>query len=141
ENLVAKNQNKTTIIAIHHPLMSNGSHGGEYSLKGHLFPIGHNVPLPVLGTVMNVIRRTSGIFIEDLQNKKYNQMAQRIKVLLADKANIIVVSGHDHSLQYIEKDGVKQVISGSGSKKDGARAINNRDFSYGDNGYAQIRVH
>ena len=32
-------QNRTTIIAIHHPLMSNGTHGGEFSLQKHLFPL------------------------------------------------------------------------------------------------------
>ncbi len=141
ENLIAKNQNKTTLIAIHHPLMSNGAHGGEFSVIRHLFPVEHNIPLPILGTVMNLVRRTSGMFIEDLQNKRYNQMAQRIRTMIADKANIVVVSGHDHSLQYIEKEGVRQIISGAGSKKEAARAINDRDFSYGDHGYAELKVH
>ena len=140
ENLITKNQNKTTIIAMHHPLLSHGEHGGEFTFARHIFPLHNNIPLPIVGTVMNVLRRTSGVFIEDMQNKKYNGMIQRIHALIADKANIILVSGHDHSLQYIEKDGMRQIISGAGSKNDGARAINERDFSYGNLGYAKVDV-
>src|SRR5690606_33500073 len=39
------------------------------------------------------------------------------------------------------KNGMRQIISGSGSKNDGARAINQRDFSYGNLGYAKVDVH
>lgn len=141
QNLITKNQNKTTFIAMHHPLLSYGEHGGEFTLTRHLFPLHNNVPLPILGTVMNVLRRTSGVFVEDIQNKKYNGLIQRIHALIADKDNIVIVSGHDHSLQYIEKNGMRQIISGSGSKNDGARAINQRDFSYGNLGYAKVDVH
>jgi hypothetical protein len=44
---------------------------------------------------------------------------------------VIVVSGHDHNLQFIDKDNIKQIISGAGSKSTAARAINPNDFSYG----------
>jgi hypothetical protein len=40
---------------------------------------------------------------------------------------VIVVSGHDHNLQFIDKDNIKQIISGAGSKST-ARAINPNDF-------------
>lgn len=140
ENLITKNQNKTTFIAMHHPMLSHGEHGGQFTLKRNIFPLHNKVPLPVLGSVMNILRRTSGVFVEDIQNKKYNGMIQRIHALIADKANIVLVSGHDHSLQYIEKDGMRQIISGAGSKRDGARAINDRDFSYGNLGYVKVDV-
>jgi hypothetical protein len=42
---------------------------------------------------------------------------------------VIVVSGHDHNS--IDKDNIKQIISGAGSKSTAARAINLNDFSYG----------
>lgn len=140
ENLITKNQNKTTFITMHHPILSHGEHGGEFTFKRHIFPLHNNVPLPILGTVLNVLRRTSGVFIEDLQNKKYNGFIQRIQTLISDKENVVVLSAHDHSLQYIEHNGVRQIISGAGAKNDGARAINKRDFSYGNVGYAQVDV-
>jgi hypothetical protein len=50
---------------------------------------------------------------------------------LQSQDNVIVVSGHDHNLQFIDKDNIKQIISGAGSKSTAARAINPNDFSYG----------
>ena len=139
ESEINKNQKKTTIIAMHHPLMSNGPHGGQFSLEKQIFPI-KRVPLPIIGSVINLLRKTTGVSPEDLQNKKYNAFVKRVKTLIQDKRNIVVVSGHDHNMQYIDKDGIKQVVSGSGSKTEAARAINPNDFSVGKNGYAVLDV-
>lgn len=137
---INKNQNKTTIIAMHHPLMSNGPHGGQFSLEKQLFPI-KRIPLPVIGSVINLLRKTTGASPADLQNKKYNAFARRIRAMIQDKRNVIVVSGHEHNLQYIDNLGIKQVVSGAGSKAEAARAINANDFSFGRGGYAVINVH
>ena len=140
ENKLNDFQNKTVIIALHHPLMTNGLHGGEFSLKKQLFPLESKIPLPVIGSLINLVRKTSGIIPQDIQNKEYNAFVKRIKTLIQDKSNIVVVSGHDHNLQYIDKDNIKQIISGAGSKEEAARAINKNDFSYGHNGYAVLQV-
>lgn len=139
EGEINKNQKKTTIIAMHHPLMSNGPHGGQFSLEKQIFPV-KRVPLPVIGSVINLLRKTTGASPEDLQNKKYNAFIKRVKTLIQDKSNVIVVSGHEHNLQYIDNQGIKQVVSGSGSKTEAARAINPNDFSFGGNGYAVLDV-
>ena len=140
ESEINKNQKKTTIIAIHHPLMSNGTHGGQFSLRKQIFPLESDIPLPVIGTMINFLRKTSGISPQDIQNKKYNTLVKRIKTLIQDKSNIVVVSGHEHNLQYVDNDNVKQIISGAGSKEEAARAINKNDFSFGHNGYAVLQV-
>jgi hypothetical protein len=49
-----------------------------------------------------------------------------------------LVSGHDHNLQYIEKDNLRQIISGAEIKSEAA--VNPNDFSYG-NGYTQLSVY
>src|SRR6218665_941494 len=140
ESEINKSQRKTTIIATHHPLMSNGTHGGQFSLEKQLFPLESKIPLPVIGTLINILRKTSGISPQDLQNKKYNASLKRVKTLIQDKSNVVVVSGHDHNLQYIDNDNIKQIISGSGSKTEAARAVHDNDFSYGNNGYATLQV-
>lgn len=137
---INKNQKKTTLIAMHHPLMSNGPHGGQFSFKKQIFPFQSKIPMPVIGTLINVLRKTTGASPEDLQNKKYNTFVKRIKTLIQDKQNIVVVSGHEHSLQYIDNDNIKQIISGSGSKEEAARAINPNDFSFGHNGFSVLQV-
>jgi len=39
ESLLKKNENKTVLISLHHPMFSNGSHGGQFSLKQQLYPV------------------------------------------------------------------------------------------------------
>ncbi|MBG6187356.1 metallophosphoesterase [Flavobacterium sp. CAN_S2] len=141
ENLLIKNQEKTVVLALHHPLMSNGSHGGQFSVEKQLFPLEQKIPLPILGSVANFLRKTSGVSPQDIQNKQYTLFIKRVKTLLQNQDNVIVVSGHDHNLQYIEKDNIKQIISGAGSKSEAAKAIFPNDFSYGRNGYATLAVY
>jgi predicted phosphodiesterase len=138
EVLLYKNQEKTVLLAMHHPLMSNGTHGGQFSLEKQLFPLQQKIPLPVVGSVFNFIRKTSGISPQDLQNKQYSVFIKRIKTLLQSQNNVIVVAGHEHNLQYIEKDNIKQIVSGAGSKSEAAKAVYPNDFSYGGKGFATI---
>ena len=141
ENVLNKNQDKTILVALHHPLMSNGTHGGQFSAEKQLFPLEQKIPLPVIGSLFNLLRKTSGISPQDIQNKQYTIYAKRIKTLLQKQKNVIVVSGHDHNLQYISKENIQQIISGAGSKSEAARAINENDFSYGGNGYATLTMY
>jgi len=140
ESILNKNQEKTVVLAIHHPLMSNGTHGGQFSLKKQLFPLEKKIPLPVIGSFINLVRKTSGISPQDIQNKQYTIYTKRIKALLRGQKNVIVVSGHDHNLQFINNENINQIISGAGSKSEAARAIYPNDFSYGGNGYATLTL-
>jgi predicted phosphohydrolase len=139
--ILNKNQDKTIIIAMHHPLMSNGSQGGQYAVEKELFPLEQKIPLPVIGSFINLIRKTSGISSQDIQNKVYSNFTKRIKTLLQSQRNVIVVSGHDHSLQYLNKNNIRQIISGAGSKSAAAKAVSPTDFSYGGNGYATLTLY
>lgn len=141
ESLLNKNQEKTVVLAIHHPLLSNGTHGGQFSLEKQLFPLEQKIPLPIIGSFINLVRKTSGVSPQDIQNKQYTIYAKRIKTLLQKQKNVIVVSGHDHNLQYVSKENIQQIISGAGSKSEAARAINPYDFSYGGNGYAVLTMY
>ncbi|WP_418263454.1 metallophosphoesterase [Flavobacterium faecale] len=141
ESLLNKNKDKTIVIAIHHPLMTNGSHGGQFSWKKQLFPLEQKIPLPVLGSLANLIRKTSGASPQDIQNKQYSKLVNRIKTLIQGQDNIVVVSGHDHNLQYIEHNNIKQIISGAGSKEEAAKAVFPKDFSYGQKGFAVLNIY
>jgi hypothetical protein len=112
---------------MHHPLMSNGSHGGQFSIEKQIFPLEQKIPLPVIGSFINLLRKRQGQSSR-YQNKQYTAYVKRIKTLLQSQDNVIVVSGHDHNLQFIDKDNIKQIISGAGSKSTAARAINQMIF-------------
>jgi hypothetical protein len=134
ESEIKKARGKTTIVALHHPMYSNGSHGGQYSFASHMKPI------PVLGTLKNVIRKTGGIITVDMQNKLYQEFRERIITLSLENDKTIFVSGHDHNLQYIVKDNLPQIVSGAGSKVTATRNVGNGQFSYGSPGYARLDV-
>jgi len=118
---------------MHHPMFTNGPHGGQYDAKSHLKPI------PVLGTLKNVLRKTSGVSPADLQNKRYNAFKKRIVTLAQENKKALFVSGHEHSLQYLVRDNLPQIVSGSGSKSTATRNVNDV-FSSSDNGYARFDV-
>ena len=140
ESQLNKFQNRTTVLVTHHPLITNGSHGGKYSVKQQLFPFDNYFPLPVVGSLLNLIRATSGLSPQDLQNSFYRDFASRISTLIQDRSNVIVVSGHDHNLQYLEQNNLKQIISGSASKQQAAKKSGPNDFSYGRKGYAVLEI-
>ncbi|WP_412986670.1 metallophosphoesterase [Pontimicrobium sp. IMCC45349] len=140
ESLLKKNRSKTTIVALHHPMFTNGTHGGQYGMEQHLFPTGGKVPLPVLGSLATFIRKTGGVSTTDNQNKKYREFQKRMVTLSQENENVIFVSGHDHNLQYIVEDNLPQIISGSGSKTNPTRNVDGGQFSYGTQGYARLDV-
>ena len=140
ESLIKKNRGKTTIVALHHPIFTNGTHGGQYALEQHIFPTGGSFPIPILGSVATLIRKTGGVTNTDNQNKKYIELQKRIVTLSQENDKVIFVSGHDHNLQYIVEDNLPQIISGSGSKINPTRNVGNGKFSYGTNGYARLDV-
>ncbi len=140
ETLLNKFQNRTTFVVLHHPLATNSVHGGKFSLVDHLFPFEAAVPLPVIGSVLNLIRATGGLSEQDLQNVNYRDFASRISTLLQERDNVVLVSGHDQNLQYLEKDNLQQIISGSISKSKPAKTSGPNDFSFGGEGFATIDV-
>ncbi len=134
ESLIKKSRGKTTVIALHHPLFTNGPHGGQFSVKQHLKPI------PILGTFKNVLRETSGGANVDVTGKRYSTLRKRIVALSQENDKVIFVSGHEHSLQYLVQDNLPQIVSGSGSKTSATRNSGAGQFSYGALGYARLDV-
>lgn len=138
ERLIKKNTLKTTIVAIHHPMFSYGPHGGQYSLKAQIYPTGGTIPLPILGSVFNVLRKTSGLSTQDMINPYYRDLRKRLLTITQKYENIIFVSGHEHNLQYIVNNKIPQIVSGSGSKISPARVIEGSQFSAGCLGYTKF---
>jgi hypothetical protein len=135
ETLIKRNDDKTTIIAMHHPIYSNGSHGGEFTVKQQLKPV------PILGSLISLVRKTGGVSPQDLQNKRYLEFKNRIVSLAQHNSKIIFVSGHEHNLQYIKKNNLSQIISGSGAKTTASKIKSNTSFAYNNLGYAKLIIY
>lgn len=142
EDILHQHENKRIVIAMYHPLQSNGATGGEYGLYKHIFPFNNKlIPLPIVGSFINVLRKTSGVFDQDLHNKQYNSLASRMRTILSNKENVVVVGAHDASLQYVHRNGVHQVISGALKSSEPARARGQKDYSFGGPGWAVVEVY
>ena len=135
EGLIKKARGKTTIVALHHPMFTYGPHGGKYSFTSHM------KPTPILGSLKNLIRKTSGISNADLQNKFYDELKKHIVTIAQENEKTILVSGHEHSLQYIVKDNLPQIVSGSGSKTSETKLTGKAKFTYGAEGFAKLTVY
>ena len=128
---VALHKDKQIVVAMHHPLYSQGSHGGHYSLNHHLFPLTSLVkwvylPLPVLGSLYYYLR--SGIGNRQ-DVKKYHSLRDSLIKDLDYGGDLIFLAGHEHCLQYIKVDGNHYLTSGSGSKT--TALANSTDLMYG----------
>ena len=140
ENEIKKNQQKTILIVMHHPMFTNGVHGGKFALDKHFYPSQQKIPLPILASLVTQIRTQGGVSKQDRFNEKYNELMKRLRVLSQGKNKIIFASGHEHGLQYIEHEEVKQIVSGSGSKSSYAYLGNDGLFSSDYEGFAELTV-
>ncbi|THD69737.1 phosphoesterase [Robertkochia marina] len=142
ESMLKKQEGKTVIIAIHHPIDTYGSHGGYFAAEKHLFPFQKKIPLPGIASLIALVRQNGGVSTQDLQNTYYRDFTNRIKTMLREApVKAVFVSGHEHTLQYIDGGFYKQVVSGSGSKTSAARLTNDAVFTYGKQGFAVLEVY
>lgn len=136
------NRRKNVVVALHHPLYSNGVHGGQFTFNDHLFPLraidkGLWVPLPILGSIYPLLRGTvaSAQDIPHPVNRKYRN------TLISTAQNFgsfIFASGHEHALEYFENDNQHYIVSGSGAKKSPVKLGNGALFAYGNYGYSKL---
>ncbi len=141
EGAIKKNRDKTTIIALHHPMFTYGVHGGEFSMRQQLYPSSKKVPLPIFGTLINMLRKTTGASTTDIQNKRYKEFRKRMITLAQYSEKVVFASGHEHTLQYIVEQNTPQIVSGSGAKKGATRLLGGSKFSTGSKGYAVLQVY
>ena len=138
---IKQNADKTILLATHHPMFSYGVHGGQYTLRQQFYPYSGKIPLPILGTLVNLFRKTAGVSVEDMQNKRYLELQKRLLTLARFGERVVLASGHEHTLQYIVSDGLPQIVSGSGAKKGATNQLGGSVFTTGQRGYAVLEVY
>jgi len=121
DNLLQTYADQTVLLMCHHPMVSYGEHGLKFSWKQHLFPLTKKwrkfyLPLPVVGSAYPLLRATAFRSAEDLPHPVYKNLIQKVTAITEKYPQVIFISGHDHGLQFIEKNNKTQIVSGSGSK-------------------------
>ncbi|MBO6794041.1 MAG: metallophosphoesterase [Balneolaceae bacterium] len=138
QDIVRDRKNDYLIVAAHHPLYSNESHGGYFPLKTHFTP-------PIFGSIYVLYRKLFG-YIQDIPHHRYSAMADAFKGAFSEKEDVIYVSGHAHTLQYHKKTKSKRynthyLVSGSGSKTDYVANGKGANFAYGGNGFMILKFY
>ena len=141
ESELKKNQEKTTIIAVHHPLLSNGVHGGNNGWSSYLYPSYKKVPIPVVGQVTNLLRTSGGTSIQDSGNPAYSGFIARLRTIGKKWGKVVYASGHDHSLQYLEDGLSKQIVVGSGAITSYTEEGKHGQFAAEEPGFAVLNVY
>ncbi|MDP9229399.1 MAG: BamA/TamA family outer membrane protein, partial [Bacteroidota bacterium] len=145
EEIVATHPDQLLILAMHHPLYSNGVHGGNYLLKDHIFPLTAAIPwlylpLPGLGSIYPITR---GVFgnIQDIKHPLYRSMVSAIEGALKKHSNTIAVGGHDHGLQMImREDSIAYIVSGAGAEISRVKSGKYTLFDSATYGFAMVEV-
>lgn len=144
KDIASVHSDKLMIVAMHHPFYTHGSHGGNFGLKQHIFPLtekwpGLYLPLPVIGSIYPIARGWFGI-PQDINHPKYRTLIHDVEEVLNTHPNVIHVAGHDHGLQFLQKDSISFVVSGSGSKTTRVKKGKNSLFARKENGFAVLEI-
>ncbi|KAA9325002.1 metallophosphoesterase [Adhaeribacter soli] len=145
EDIIRKNQGNNILVVAHHPMFSDGVHGGYFTLLDHIFPVSivHKwalIPLPVIGSIYPVARRFGGVS-QDIFYPAYQAYIKNLLNIFEKYDNIIYAAGHEHNLQYYKHKNLHHIVSGSGCKVQHLRAKGDALFSYKEKGYSILNYY
>ena len=107
EGYIGDGQGKNIVIAMHHPVFTNGTYAGKTTVKDHM------TPLPILGTIKNAVMDLGAFNPEHVNSRRYNYLRIAVSALAQANDRITLISGHEESLQLLVGGGIHQIVSGS----------------------------
>ncbi|NJB37711.1 ShlB/FhaC/HecB family hemolysin secretion/activation protein [Croceivirga sp. JEA036] len=137
-------QGKNIVIAMHHPIFSNGEYAGHASLKDHL------TPFPIYGSLKEAMLDLGAFDPDHLNSRRYNYLRILVAALSQTAERVTIVSGHEESLQYLTGGNIHQVISGALADVQGTNRGKDRitaiggtlefegQYTHGTNGFAKL---
>ncbi|WP_044015739.1 metallophosphoesterase [Hymenobacter sp. APR13] len=147
EDIINQNKGKNIMVVGHHPILSDGIHGGFFTLGDHLFPLSivykyAFLPLPIIGSVYPFARKYGGIS-QDIPHPLYQAYKKGLEDIFAKHPNIVYAAGHEHNLQYFKAPTYHQIVSGSGCKTQHVRAGRDADANFSDKekGFARVNYY
>jgi len=123
ELVEAELKNQKIILIAHHPIVAKGK---------------HSQPMPFSQKISKRFANSN------INYKPYKKIAGIIDSLIKpySKLGVYFISGHEHSLEYMVKDGIHYIISGAGSKIDKVKfndiCIPNECLMWNQEGFFEI---
>lgn len=145
DDLIKRNRKKDLLVVGHHPIRSQGIHGGHFPIRYHLFPLTARfenayLPLPLIGSAYPLYRRFVGKK-QDLAAARYQILRRGFAGLFRQHEDLIYASGHDRSLQYLPDGSVHHVISGAGESPEYVAKAGREGFTASTTGLTVIEYH
>ncbi len=142
DEMVKKNRDDDLLVVGHHPIYSNGLHGGRLHPRSHLFPLTElkknaYIPLPGIGTLTQLYIRYTGSR-QDLSNRHYRNLTSSLLNIFSGHESIIYAAGHEHSLQYFGGGNQNFIVSGAGSKQTYVAPGGKANFAYSSLGFTVL---
>ena len=140
---IQSNPNQSLVICLHHPPYTFGPHGGYYTFRDYTFPLTQLkknlwIPLPFSGIVVNKMRNY--ITEQDAKHASNKLLSETIAENVPKGKNHFIVSGHEHTLQFIKKDNLHYIVSGAGSKNNAVGLGKDGLFAVGKKGYVKMSI-
>jgi hypothetical protein len=139
-------EGRHVVMALHHPLITSGPHGGHFTWRQHLFPLTDFwpwawIPLPVIGSIYPVSRQL-GITSTDMSDEVYQRIVTTIYRATRPQVPSVFVAGHEHSLQ-VHRDivGAYYLVSGSGSETTRVVRAESSMLSEATRGYMRLDLY
>ncbi|WP_157472071.1 metallophosphoesterase [Neolewinella persica] len=134
EGAIKSNKDRNVLVLMHHPLETYGRHGGYFNARDHFLPV------PFLGSVVPFFRASAGTK-QDLIHPAMQDLRRQIMEIVKLNGNVTFAAGHEHNLQYIEREGQQFIVSGAASKMAPSGTGEGSLFAHGGRGYARMDLY
>jgi hypothetical protein len=136
---------KHILVVGHHPIYSDGPHGGYFEFKQHLFPLTDKwknayLPLPIIGSFYPFYRQNIG-HAQDIIHPNYQELLDGLHEAFEEADDLIYAAGHEHSLQYYTENDQHFIVSGSAGRISHSSGKNGAEFNTARKGYFKLKYY
>lgn len=139
---VSSGGDRMVLYAGHHPLRTEGPHGGYVSGRDMFFPLTHladwlYLPIPFL---YPIVRHGIMSHPQDVGDEVYAEMIDStLEALESAPQPLVTAAGHEHVLQVFRRgQGTVHAVSGAGAKRDGVGKADDMLFKHGERGLMTV---
>jgi hypothetical protein len=146
--LMKNSPGRRIILMSHHPIASQGEHGGFFGDEDNAFPLAGSkkwlrVPLAMVGSAYIAARRM-GLSEQDLTSPKYASLIRQIMSTFTKDEPFIYAAGHDHDLQVMAFEEAPKfvLVSGTGiyGHTSAVQTTAPARFAKSESGYMRVRA-
>jgi hypothetical protein len=128
QDSLAAHASDRLIVAAHHPIFPM-----------RMFKSKSWVPIPVIGSLVVWYRKLRGTR-QDCSHPSYRRLRKGMVEIFAAHPGLVYVSGHEHNLQHIRRDGVEYIVSGAGCKAQALQHGRHARYTRGEKGFARLDI-